>query len=191
MILFIFFDIVLGLNDIMGRVRSVVSDSQSVMTCAAVNIDIWGCECILHILHTLLGSFINEAKDLLSPIFHLASFLANSTNWTSFAKKRNVCSVPSYTAIRWSSVLLSFQAIKFAKPYIIEFAPTLKKSEQAKFIIDYKIINDLLKPLMIFKNWLEGFEGDEFGSQSDFLNRWYAINNAFQELTNHRWDNAK
>lgn len=44
---------------------------------------------------------------------------------------------------------------------------------------------------MIFKNWLEGFEGDEFGSQSDFLNRWYAINNAFHELTNHRWDNAK
>lgn len=41
MILFIFLDIVLGLNGIMGQVRSVVSDSQSVMTCSAVNIDIW------------------------------------------------------------------------------------------------------------------------------------------------------
>lgn len=57
---------------IMGRVRSVVSDSHSVMTCAAVNIDVWGCECILHMLHTLLGSFIDGAKSLLSPIFNLA-----------------------------------------------------------------------------------------------------------------------
>ena len=176
---------------IMGRVRSVVSDSHSVMTCAAVNIDVWGCECILHMLHTLLGSFIDGAKSLLSPIFNLAAYLANSTNWNAFAKKRNIGSIPSYTAIRWSSMLTTFKAINSFKPYIIEFAASEKKDEQEKFQIDYSIVSDLLKPLKIFKNWLEGFESDDFGSQSDFLNGWYAINKSFQDLSNPRWNDAK
>lgn len=176
---------------IIGRVRSVVSDSHSVMTCAAVNIDVWGCECILHMLHTLLGSFVNAAKPLLTPIFNLASYLANSTKWTAFAKKRNICSIPSFTAIRWSSMYATFKAINSAKPYIIEFSASEKKDEQEKFQIDYSVVIDLIKPLKIFKNWLEGFESDDFGSQSDFLNGWYAINKSFQDLTDPRWNDAK
>lgn len=53
---------------IIGRVRSVASDSQAVMICAATNIDICENECILHILHTLIGAFIDSAKKL-QPLF--------------------------------------------------------------------------------------------------------------------------
>lgn len=176
---------------IIGRVRSVVSDSQAVMTCAAANIDIWSCECILHMLHTLLGSFIEGAKPLLVPFYKLAAHLSSSTNWTAYASKRNVNRIPSFTPIRWSSLLKTFQAINIAKPYIIEYATTVKKDDKEKFNVDYSIVTELLKPLSIFQNWLEGFEGDEFGSQSDFLNAWYAVNKAFQDLSNKRWNSAK
>ena len=176
---------------IIGRVRNVVSDSQAVMTCAATNIDICGNECILHILHTLIGAFIDSAKKLLQPLFKLASHLSSSTKWTAFANQRNVCAISSYTSIRWSSLLNTFQALEKAKPYIIEYSTMAKKEDKPIFDVDYTIISDLIKPLKIFQNWLEGFEGDEFGSQSDFLNAWYAINKAFQSIPNKRWNDAK
>ena len=176
---------------IMGLVQSVVSDSQAVMTCASANIGIFSCECILHLLHTLLGSFIEEAKPLLRPIFKLASHLSSSTNWNAYAEKSNVRSILSFTEIRWSSLLKTFESINDAKPHIIEYSTTVKNDIKEKFNIDYSIITDLLKPLRIFQNWLEAFEGDEFGSQSDFVNAWYAINKAFAGISNKRWESAK
>lgn len=176
---------------IMGRVKSLVSDSQAVMTCAAANIGIWSCECILHMLHTLLGSFIDAAKPLLSPIFKLAGHLASSTNWTAFASQREIGKIPSFTPIRWSSMLKTFQAINLAKKHIIEFSTTVKKADREKFDIDYSIISDLLKSLQVFQDWIKVFEGDEFGNQSDFLNAWYAINKSFQDIPNKRWNTAK
>ena len=112
---------------IMGRVKSLVSDSQAVMTCAAANIGIWSCECILHMLHTLLGSFIDAAKPLLNPIFKLAGHLSSSTNWTAFASQREIGKIPSFTPIRWSSMLKTFQAINLATKHIIKFSTTVKK----------------------------------------------------------------
>lgn len=57
-----------------------------------------------------------------------------------------------------------FQAANSAKPYIIELSSSLKNSEKSKFDVDYSIITNLLRPLNIFQNWLEVFEGDELGN---------------------------